>query len=461
MANDPNRAGPQQRMHWESIVVIAVIGTLGCLLPGLATCSEPVASGEAPVATPPGITLQALGEGQSSAMAFALTEVPRTQIAFADARGMTLYTYDRDSPGKSRCAAACTQVWSPVSAPRSARSVGDWTVFKRGDGTQQWQYRGKPVYTFVRDTDVGSVFGVSPNRPVAARSRGLVRQPRFPGWHSALLFPLSGIPMPAGVAIREVGDANGLAFVDRDGMTIYAFEGRGAAKAVIRLADQTQWKPLLAPALAHQVGEWSILTRSDGIRQWAFRGRPLFTFAGDVTSGDANGVGLSNDWDAALAVSFYMPAQVRLEQTLGRGKVLATREGLTLYRRDGIAIDYGGGQSARHGVPIQPGVGRRIGVSLKGCEGACLKAWHAFVAPANAQPDGFWDIAIRPDGVPQWVYQGYALYTFSGDRKPGDMNGNDIFNAVLSDNPHQLNDVGTPMTGTANLYWTIAYPSSN
>ena len=56
------------------------------------------------------------------------------------------------------------------------------------------------------------------------------------------------------------------------------------------------------------------------------------------------------------------------------------------------------------------------------------------------------------------MYQGYALYTFSGDLKPGDMNGNDIFNAVLSDNPNQVNDVGTPMTGTANLYWTIAYP---
>src|SRR6185437_220211 len=207
---------------------------------------------------------------------------------------------------------------------------------------------------------------------------------------------------------------------------------------------------LVAPALAHSVGEWSVLTRDDGIRQWTYRGKPLFTFAGDLAPGDANGVGLSKDWVAALAVSFYIPPQVRLEQTLGRGKVLANQKGLTLYRRDGIAIDYGGGQSARHGVPLYPGVGRSIGTSLKGCEGTCLTSWHPFVAPANAQPDGFWSIAIRPDGVHQWVYQGYALYTFSGDRKPGDMNGNDIFNAVLSDDPNQLNDVGTPMTGTAN-----------
>lgn len=439
------------------IVAIAAIGALGYALPGLA------ASGAAPVATPPGITLQALGIGQGSAMAFTLTEVARTQIAFADAKGMTLYTYDKDSPGKSVCTGACAKFWPPAVAPRSARPAGDWSIFKRSDGTRQWQYRGKPVYTFVRDTDVGSVFGVSPNRPFGARggrSRGAAKQQLPPaGWNVALLFPQSDVAMPESIAIREVGDANGLAFVDQSGMTIYAYQGRGGAKAVVKLADQTQWKPLVAPALAHPIGDWSVLTRSDGIRQWTYRGRPLFTFAGDLTPGDANGVGLSKDWDAALAVSFYMPAQVRLEQTLGRGKVLADQNGLTLYRRDAIAIDYGGGQSARHGIPIHPGVGRSIGVSLKGCEGACLKSWHPFVAPANAQPDGFWDIAIRPDGVHQWVYQGYALYTYSGDKKPGDMNGNDIFNAVLSDNPNQANDVGTPMTGSANLYWTIAYPS--
>jgi predicted lipoprotein with Yx(FWY)xxD motif len=262
--------------------------------------------------------------------------------------------------------------------------------------------------------------------------------------------------MPDQIAIREVEDAGGLAFVNRDGMTLYTFAGRGGARALAALADQTEWEPLLAPDLAHPVGQWSIIARRDGVRQWALRGKPLFTFAGDRVSGDANGVGLSKDWDAALAATFYLPPDVRFEQTLDRGKVLATARGLTLYRRDGVALDTGGGQSLRHGVPIRPGIGRNVGI--KGCEGACLQIWHPFVAPANAQPDGFWDITVRPDGTRQWVYQGYALYTFSGDKKPGDMNGNDIFNMVLTDNPNQVNNVGTPMHGTAGLYWTIAYP---
>ena len=440
----------------RSVVGIASIAALTHALPSLA------ASGDAPTATPPGITLEALGRGQGFGMEALLTEVPRTQIAFADAKGMTLYTYDKDAPGKSHCTGNCAKFWPPALASRSARAVGDWNIIKRDDGTRQWEYRGRPLYTFGKDADVGSEYGVSPRNLrqfvgyLARQRAGTEHTPE--GWNPALAFPVSGMPTPEGIAISEVGDANGLAFVDRGGLTIYEFEGRGGTRAVTRLADQKQWRPVVAPALAHAIGrQWSIIARSDGIRQWAYRRKPLFTFSGDLTPGDANAVGLSRDWKPALALAFYMPPDVRLEQTLDRGKVLATAQGLTLYRRDGVALDTGGGQSLRHGVPIRPGIGRNIGIS--GCEDACLQVWHPFLAPADAQPNGFWDVAMRPDGTHQWVYQGYPLYTFLGDKKPGDMNGNDIFNMVLSDNPNHLNDVGTPMHGTAGLYWTVAYPS--
>jgi predicted lipoprotein with Yx(FWY)xxD motif len=439
----------------RGIVAIAMIGTCGYALPSLA------ASSDAPIATPPGITLEPLGRGQGYGMEALLTEVPRTQITFADARGMTLYTYDKDSPGKSHCTGTCAKLWPAALASRSARPIADWKIIRREDGTRQWGYKDRPLYTFAQDVDAGSEYGVSPRNLrqfvgyLARQRAGTDHHPA--GWSPALAFPVSGIPMPESVAIREVGDANGLAFVDQEGRTLYRFEGRGGAKALVRLASETQWTPLTAPALAHAVGDWSIIARGDGIRQWAYRGKPLFTFSGDLTPGDANGIGVSQDWDAALAVSLYMPLDVRLEQTLDRGKVLATAQGLTLYRRDGVALDTGGGQSLRHGVPIRPGIGRNIGIT--GCSDACLTQWHPFLAPANAQPDGFWDVALRPDGTRQWVYQGYPLYTFRDDKKPGDMNGNDIFNMVLSDNPNQVNSVGTPMHGTAGLYWTVAYPS--
>jgi predicted lipoprotein with Yx(FWY)xxD motif len=268
--------------------------------------------------------------------------------------------------------------------------------------------------------------------------------------------------MPDGISIQEVEDAGGLVLVDASGITLYAFQGHGSARAiadkVVALADQNQWKPLVAPDLAHPFGQWSIVARSDGIQQWAFRGKPLFTFAGDLISGDANGVDLSADWDAALVARVYRPADVRVVQTLGRGRVLATVAGLTLYRHDGVGLASAGGQSLRHGVPYRPGIGRNVGTS--GCDAECLKMWHPFVAPADAQPHGFWDVALRTDGTRQWVYQGYALYTYAGDQKPGDINGNDIFSMdlTLSDGPTERHSVGTPMHGTAGLDWTVAYP---
>lgn len=117
---------------------------------------------------------------------------------------------------------------------------------------------------------------------------------------------------------------------------------------------------------------------------------------------------------------------------------------------------YGGGHSFRRSLPIRPGVGRNIGA--KGCEGECLKAWIPAKAPTGAQPSGFWDVATRDDGTRQRVYQGFPLYAFTGDATPGDMNGNDTYDILLSDDSKKVDEVGTPLDGTAALYWTVAYP---
>lgn len=63
-----------------------------------------------------------------------------------------IYTFDRDEPGKSNCVDRCIAAWPAVVAPAGAKPVGKWTVIARADGTGQWAYDGKPVYTFVRDT---------------------------------------------------------------------------------------------------------------------------------------------------------------------------------------------------------------------------------------------------------------------------------------------------------------------
>ena len=56
----------------------------------------------------------------------------------------------------------------------------------------------------------------------------------------------------------------------------------------------------------------------------------------------------------------------------------------------------------------------------------CLSAWTPLVVPAGTKPTGAAKLATirRPDGRTQVSYRGLPLYSFSGDRKPGDTNGN-------------------------------------
>ena len=79
--------------------------------------------------------------------------------ALVDAKGMTLYTFDRDAAGKSACNGQCAQNWPPLMAAANASASGDWTVVTRDDGSKQWAYKGKPLYLWVKDTKPGEVTG--------------------------------------------------------------------------------------------------------------------------------------------------------------------------------------------------------------------------------------------------------------------------------------------------------------
>lgn len=81
--------------------------------------------------------------------------------ALVDAKSMTLYTFDRDpvNGGKSVCVDQCAKAWPPFVAPADAKTIGDYSVITRDDGTRQWAYKGKPLYTWVKDTKPGDTTG--------------------------------------------------------------------------------------------------------------------------------------------------------------------------------------------------------------------------------------------------------------------------------------------------------------
>jgi predicted lipoprotein with Yx(FWY)xxD motif len=79
--------------------------------------------------------------------------------SLVDAKGMTLYIFDKDSTGKSACNGQCAQNWPPLMAASNAAASGDWSVVTRDDGAKQWAYKGKPLYTWVKDTKPGDATG--------------------------------------------------------------------------------------------------------------------------------------------------------------------------------------------------------------------------------------------------------------------------------------------------------------
>jgi len=79
--------------------------------------------------------------------------------ALVDAKGMTLYVFDKDAAGKSNCNGPCATNWPPLMAAADAKASGDWSIVTRDDGMKQWAYKGKPLYTWGKDTKAGDVTG--------------------------------------------------------------------------------------------------------------------------------------------------------------------------------------------------------------------------------------------------------------------------------------------------------------
>ena len=81
-----------------------------------------------------------------------------------DARGRTLYLFEKDKHGRSACYGACAAYWPPLissAKPRPARGVRASLLglTKRTDGKRQVTYAGHPLYTFIADKKAGQTTG--------------------------------------------------------------------------------------------------------------------------------------------------------------------------------------------------------------------------------------------------------------------------------------------------------------
>ena len=92
-------------------------------------------------------------------LAFAADPAMTKDGMLVDHNGMTLYTFDKDAGGKSMCNDTCAKNWPPLMVQGDHKNMGKWSIVTRDDGSKQWAYDGKPLYTFVKDAKAGDMAG--------------------------------------------------------------------------------------------------------------------------------------------------------------------------------------------------------------------------------------------------------------------------------------------------------------
>ncbi|MDP2881451.1 MAG: hypothetical protein Q8N89_07710 [Azonexus sp.] len=86
-----------------------------------------------------------------------------------------------------------------------------------------------------------------------------------------------------------------------NGMTLYTFDkdAAGSGKSMCNGPCATNWPPLMVMDGDMASGDYSIVMRDDGKKQWAFKGKPLYFWANDQKVGDKTGDGFNKVWHVA------------------------------------------------------------------------------------------------------------------------------------------------------------------
>lgn len=89
--------------------------------------------------------------------------------------------------------------------------------------------------------------------------------------------------------------------VGPNGMSLYTFDkdAAGSGKSACNGPCATNWPPLAAAADAKPEGDWTVITRDDGSKQWAYKGKPVYYWAKDQKPGDRTGDGFNKVWQLA------------------------------------------------------------------------------------------------------------------------------------------------------------------
>ena len=315
---------------------------------------------------------------------------------------------------------ACADMWPPVLAAADAKPLGRWTITDRRDGRKQWAYDGSPLYKSVLDKKVGDTWGGSVmfNR----LESGAVRHPVSPDPN-----------VPAQFAVHTT--MRGRLLTTHDNWSVYSFDKDTRSKSNCTGECLEGWSPILAAVYARPVGEWTLIERAAGIRQWAFRGMPLYRHLADPKADSQDGADLPHWHNVYTQLAPEPPKGFAMKDTLV-GIVLGDANGMTVYRYvcnddaiDQLACDH----------PDAPQV-YRFSICGGGDVDRCVKTFPYVIAPAGAKSGSqAWDTmyvdpktgkraeANQVGALHVWTFRGRPIYTFAGrkgygDKSPLDMN---------------------------------------
>jgi len=99
----------------------------------------------------------------------------------------------------------------------------------------------------------------------------------------------------AQMAPIKIGEsAKGKVLTNDKGMTLYVFDKDSGGKSACNGPCATNWPPLMASAASKPMDDYSVITRDDGNKQWAYKGKPLYNWKNDKKPGDITGDGFLN-----------------------------------------------------------------------------------------------------------------------------------------------------------------------
>ena len=112
---------------------------------------------------------------------------------------------------------------------------------------------------------------------------------------AAAMTALLGLSQAVLAAEAPVKKSDGV-LVNASGMTLYTFDKDPEGKSVCNGPCAANWPPLAAAADATPAGAYTVVTRDDGAKQWAHKGKPLYLWVKDQKPGDRTGDGFNGVW---------------------------------------------------------------------------------------------------------------------------------------------------------------------